>query len=120
VSRRPTKRARQSAPDECVEAIADLPYGLRWVPRGKRFKRGDPLVHRAPRGLRRPLPAYPGGEGTLTRRTVCGRCQAKLIPVEAPGHRCDDCRREVNRIKDRRRRRTAAERRRRQDLIAEH
>ena len=56
----------------------------------------------------------------MTRRTVCGRCQAKLIPVDAPEHRCDECRREVNRIKYQRRRRTAAERRRRQALIAEH
>ena len=44
VARRPAKRARHSAPDEYVEAISDLQYGLRWVPKGKRFKRSDPLV----------------------------------------------------------------------------
>ena len=49
-----------------------------------------------------------------------GRAPAQTTGPGAPYHRCDDCRRQLNRTKYQRRRRTAAERRRRQDLIAEH
>lgn len=35
-------------PDDSVEAREDLQYGQRWVPRGMRLKRNDPLVLEAP------------------------------------------------------------------------
>jgi hypothetical protein len=37
-----------SAPDDTAEACADLQYGQRWIPRGMKLKRTDPLVLEAP------------------------------------------------------------------------
>jgi hypothetical protein len=35
---------RLSAPHSYVEAETDLQYGIRWVPKGTRLDRSDPLV----------------------------------------------------------------------------
>jgi hypothetical protein len=44
VRRRKQPTARLSAPHTHVEAETDLQYGVRWVPRGTRLDRSDPLV----------------------------------------------------------------------------
>jgi hypothetical protein len=42
--RTPKPTLRFSAPHTHVEAETDLQWGIRWVPRGTRLDRSDPLV----------------------------------------------------------------------------
>ena len=45
---RPKTQPAKRPPSDLVEATEDLQYGPRWVPRGTKLERSDPLVREAP------------------------------------------------------------------------